>query len=92
MNDNEVRCQQKASKSTDKLSEQMIRNDSLSFRIYVLTTYSQYFDLEVKIGIMEKFPDQALTMRADQRVIYDDRIWHLYLEYLGLRDSPLQVN
>jgi hypothetical protein len=74
----------------------MILQDRLSFRIYVLTTYSQYFDLEVKVGFIEKHPErvkmQGMKMRADQRDVYDARVGHLCLEYLGLRDSPLQVN
>ena len=39
----------------------MIVHDRIPLRIYVVGTYLEYFDLELKIGIMEKYPEKVLN-------------------------------
>ena len=39
----------------------MIVRDRTPLRIYVVGTYLEYFDLELKIGIMEKYPEKVLN-------------------------------
>jgi len=60
LNNHQVHCQKKSNKSTDKLSRQIIVHDRTPLRIYVVGTYLEYFDLELKIGIMDKYPERVL--------------------------------